>query len=150
MIFHYNGTGEIPENTTILHCFDARRIRSFSAPLPQGLQKLYCDNTQITSLPALPQGLRILYCSNTQITGLPELPSSVETLDCDKEIIPYNNCSQIITYRKLHNKKLKEENEKLKKYVERLEEQIRIMPGGEAYFEAMEHYNTLRNQALQS
>lgn len=35
------------------------------------------------------------------------------------------------------------------KRIKELEEQIRIMPGGEAYFEAMEYYKTLRKQALE-
>lgn len=32
--------------------------------------------------------------------------------------------------------------------IKMLKEQIRIMPGGSEYFEAMEHYKALREQAL--
>ena len=70
--------------------------------LPSGLKELYCQETQITSLPELPaslkrldawaiplkvlpplpRGLKYLYCSDTQITSLPELPPGLVELNC--------------------------------------------------------------------
>lgn len=51
--------------------------------LPSRLTDLYCDNTQITSLPKLPSRLRLFSCNNTQITMLPELPTGLTELSCE-------------------------------------------------------------------
>jgi len=50
--------------------------------LPDGLQELYCFDTQIHELPKLPDGLLRLYCSSTQIHDLPKLPDGLEELYC--------------------------------------------------------------------
>ncbi|MEY4926145.1 MAG: leucine-rich repeat protein, partial [Bacteroidota bacterium] len=51
--------------------------------LPATLQYLYCYNNQLTSLPALPATLQRLYCNNNQLTSLPALPAALQYLDCD-------------------------------------------------------------------
>jgi len=51
----------------------------------KNLQKLYCNNNKLTSLPTLPQNLEELYCSNNKLTSLPMLPETLKILFC------YNN-----------------------------------------------------------
>jgi Leucine-rich repeat (LRR) protein len=48
----------------------------------KNLQKLYCDNNELTSLPTLPQNLQELYCTNNKLTCLPILPRNLKTLYC--------------------------------------------------------------------
>ena len=79
MKFTYNGTGTISEGTTILKCTNNVNLLP---NLPEGLQKLCCSNTQITSLPSLPASLQILDCSHIQITSLPALPEGLQILWC--------------------------------------------------------------------
>jgi Leucine-rich repeat (LRR) protein len=48
----------------------------------KNLQKLYCFNNELTSLPSLPQNLEELYCSNNKLTSLPSLPQNLQKLYC--------------------------------------------------------------------
>ena len=50
--------------------------------LPQKLIKLSCDNNQLTSLPTLPPNLKILDCFNNQLTSLPTLPQNLQIFNC--------------------------------------------------------------------
>ena len=72
--------------------------------LPDSLEKLYCDNNRLTSLPnlpnllkeldcsynrltsfdytQLPNSLKYLGCSNNKLTSLPDLPDSLKYLYC--------------------------------------------------------------------
>lgn len=134
--------------------------------LPEGLEELWINCTSISSLPVLPESLKILNINQTPIVSLPNIPRDLESLYGFprefKEIESlffglgpyqqgtiYNAGVKVHLIKILYNHKeqkqkikwLEEENEKLK-------EQIRIMPGGNEYFEAMEHYKQLRELAL--
>lgn len=145
----------LPQSLRIL-LFHKTQITTLPA-LSQSLQVLYCGATQITSLPALPEDLRELYCFDTPITELPALPHSLEKLYCDNEIIPGDVLKNKINIaRKLEIQRPKDKIKELEEEIKKLKEQIRIMPGGEDYFKAMEQdrrpiglqYTHLRNQAL--
>ena len=53
--------------------------------LSETLERLFCSNNQLTSLPTLPQNLKILYCSGNQLSSLPMLSETLKKLVC------YNN-----------------------------------------------------------
>ena len=46
----------------------------------ENLQKLYCSNNQLTSIPLMPN-LRELYYENNQLTSIPPMPDLQELLD---------------------------------------------------------------------
>ena len=48
----------------------------------KNLQKLYCFNNELTSLPTFPKNLEELYCSNNKLTSLPMLPETLKRLFC--------------------------------------------------------------------
>jgi hypothetical protein len=50
--------------------------------LPEGLEELWCNDTQITELPPLPNGLQVLLCSNTHLKSLPSLPDELQEIKC--------------------------------------------------------------------
>ena len=52
--------------------------------LSNSLEKLYCDDNQLTSLPNLPNLLIELNCNYNEITSLPKLPNSLQKLYCSK------------------------------------------------------------------
>ncbi len=70
----------LPNSLQYLHC-NGTQI-SYLPPLPDSLQFLNCSYTQISSLPPLPNSLQYLFCSNIQITSLPSLPNSLQHLFC--------------------------------------------------------------------
>lgn len=53
----------------------------------KNLTGLYCDNNQLTHLPALPPNMQSLRCKNNLLTQLPALPRSMNYLDCDNNPI---------------------------------------------------------------
>lgn len=49
-----------------------------------GLESLYCNNNNLTSIADLPDSLELLYCSNNQLTSLPSiLPIKLVQLKCE-------------------------------------------------------------------
>lgn len=50
---------------------------------------LYCNNNQLTKLPALPSSLSWLLCEINKITELPQLPNSLTFLNCQGNKISY-------------------------------------------------------------
>jgi Leucine-rich repeat (LRR) protein len=68
--------------------------------LPQNLQELYCNNNKLTSLPILPQNLRILFCFNNELTWLPTLPENLKILSYSNiPIYKIVNSNSLINYR---------------------------------------------------
>jgi Leucine-rich repeat (LRR) protein len=68
--------------------------------LPQNLQELYCNNNKLTSLPILPQNLRILFCFTNELTSLPILPENLKTLSySNNPIYKTVNSKSLINYR---------------------------------------------------
>jgi Leucine-rich repeat (LRR) protein len=71
------------------------------------LEKLYCANNQLTSLPRLNEKLQRLDCANNQLTFLPRLNENLQTLYChDNQLVdlPTLNaklCSFICSYNQL-------------------------------------------------
>jgi Leucine-rich repeat (LRR) protein len=66
----------------------SRNLKEFPKeflPLPDSLQRLFCSDNNLVSLPTLPDSLQILYCSDNKLVSLPTLPDSLQILDC------YNN-----------------------------------------------------------
>jgi len=49
----------------------------------QKLQRLKCDNMELTRLPLLPDTITWLTCSNNLLTELPPLPPLLEWLECN-------------------------------------------------------------------
>lgn len=47
-----------------------------------GLETIYCDENNLTTLPVLPDTIEYLSCTHNQITSLPELPQSLRALGC--------------------------------------------------------------------
>jgi Leucine-rich repeat (LRR) protein len=75
---------------------------------------LFCQFTQIKSLPALPAGLRELDCSNTSITSLPDLPVGLQDLDCSNTpLILQRNDNESVPDYNLRWKLWREEQEEL-------------------------------------
>ena len=66
----------------------------------KNLQKLYCFNNELTSLPSLPQNLQKLYCCSNKLTLLPTLPENLKILSYSNIAIykPVNSNS-LINYR---------------------------------------------------
>jgi len=157
MDFFYTGTEEIPENTTILRC-NHNQLTSLTA-LPGGLKELYCSYNQLTSLPELPVGLQRLNCNHNQLTSLPELPAGLQELYCQNNQLTslpalseslqklYCNDNTLLTIIKNLQAKNKE-IQQLRKENKDLKEQLRLVPGGELYFEAMEHYKGMLEKQL--
>lgn len=56
-------------------------------PLPENLEKLYCDQNLLTNLPVLPQTLAHLSCHKNRLTELPTLPNSLTRLYCGANLI---------------------------------------------------------------
>jgi Leucine-rich repeat (LRR) protein len=81
MEFTYTGTEVIPEGTINLFCQDQNLI-NLPENLPITIQRLWCHNNQLTSLPLLPEGLKVLYCWSNQLTSLPPLPADLRELCC--------------------------------------------------------------------
>jgi hypothetical protein len=50
--------------------------------LPEDLEELWCNNTQLDTLPDLPSELYVLWCSNTPLTSLPDLPDGLQEIRC--------------------------------------------------------------------
>jgi Leucine-rich repeat (LRR) protein len=76
----------LPDTLEILGC-QATQLKSLPATLPPNLYGLDCSDTEISSLPPLPAGLTLLYCSNTKISSLPTLPDMLTTLYCSNTTI---------------------------------------------------------------
>ena len=53
-------------------------------PLPQNLVELSCCDNKLTSLSNLPEQLKELYCFNNKLTSLPPLPQNLVELLCSK------------------------------------------------------------------
>ena len=66
------------ENLQKLYCYNNQLI---SLPSMPNLEVLYCENNQLTSLASYPN-LQYLYCTNNQLTLLPILPN-LQGLNCD-------------------------------------------------------------------
>ena len=68
--------------------------------LPQNLQELYSSNNKLTSLPILPQNLQILFCFNNELTSLPFLPQNLRILSySNNPIYKTVNSKSLINYR---------------------------------------------------
>jgi len=50
--------------------------------LPEKLERLYCYENNLISLPILPENLERLYCEYNQLTSLPVLPKNLKELYC--------------------------------------------------------------------
>ena len=66
------------------HFLDCSKLGLKKLPdlLPAALELLYCQNNQLTVLPALPAALKSLYCENNELAVLPTLSTALEWLYC--------------------------------------------------------------------
>ena len=78
--FTFTGTETIPENTHTLWC-DNKNLTSLPA-LPPQLNSLYCNGNQLKNLPPLPITLSTLHCQGNNLVSLPELPERMYDLNC--------------------------------------------------------------------
>ena len=72
----------LPETTDIIY-LNHKQIK-YLPDLTRftNLQKLYCANNRLTSLPPLNEKLQILDCANNQLTSLPPLNANLQILYC--------------------------------------------------------------------
>jgi hypothetical protein len=89
----------IPSNATHLFC-DFTEITSIPE-LPPSIIYLNCSNNlHLTKLPILPEKLEILFCKNTNVESLPDLPQSLLKLNCSNteiKILPPFNKNKNLT-----------------------------------------------------
>ena len=80
--FNIHSLPPLPPTLKYLMIWNAPLLRSLPT-LPDTLETLICQNSQISSLPSLPNSLKYLSVSNNpNILSLPNLPNSLRTLAC--------------------------------------------------------------------
>ena len=79
----YKKLRELPELDNNLEKLSCEQNNLTSLPkLPDNLKYLHCSGNKLTSLPNLPDGLLYLFCYNNQLTSLPNLPDGLLYLYC--------------------------------------------------------------------
>lgn len=73
------------KNLTHMYCNESQL--TYIPALPPGLTALDCFSNHLTSLPPLPATLTRLSCPNNQITAFPALPAGLMYLDCSSNRI---------------------------------------------------------------
>lgn len=101
--------------------------------MPPRLNRLFCNDNQLTALPVLPDTLSELICNNNQITVLPILPKSLRAFSCSKNNIIQidSDLSSLNIYIKLNTNDLNLDSlKKYKEYLIRISE-IKRLPQNE-------------------
>ena len=75
----------IPDYVQELYCENSNL--TVLPTLPKSLRRLHVQNNGLQSLPKLPKSLLFLYCSNNRLRSLPSLPKHLLELDCSRNHI---------------------------------------------------------------
>jgi len=120
--------------------------------LPKNLEKLYCYNKDITSLPdELPINLKILEVASNKLTKLPELPISLKILSClDNQLTELPDLPKSLSYIEFFQNPLTKLPKGMKKvFIKQqakedkewlIENAFKLLIGSPQYFELLKPY----------